>query len=198
MRYERIQVRVRTMHLELLTISENRLLAIELYTHDMLQTTPNTFVTIFAGARHASTSLATRPSRRVPLRRLALPLVLVSAVSSLAINVRNSRDTLEQLESSHSAQRSVLLDLVDRLEKGNQLSADQIKRDFERVGIIQRQLQKHERSIGWKETIFGRRKTAEELAKEQEEIDQIEECVYSSTASAHSLIRGSSSYTARR
>ena len=164
----------------------------------MLRTTPKTFSPISARVCHASTSSATRPSRRVPLLRLAIPLFLVSAVSSLAINVRNSRDTLEQLESSHAAQRSVLRDLVDRLEKGNQLSADQIKREFERVGIIQRQLQKHERSIGWKETIFGRRKTAEELAKEQEEIDQIEECVCSSTESAQSLIRGSSSYAARR
>lgn len=128
------------------------------------------------GIRYASTSQAPPRTRRVPLRRLAIPLFLVSAVSSLAINVRNARDTLEQLESSHQAQRSVLLDLIQRLEKGSNIGADEMKRELERVGIIQRQLQKHERSIGWKETIFGRRKTADELQTEQDEIRQIEEC----------------------
>jgi ribosome-binding protein aMBF1 (putative translation factor) len=110
-------------------------------------------------------------------RSLVFPILLASAVSSLAINVRNSRDDLRLLEDEHAAQLSVLHDLIKRLRAGENVPQPQLLKEYERVGIIKREGVHEGRPsmhISWRETLFGRKKEQVDLDIEDRELADIE------------------------
>lgn len=106
------------------------------------------------------------------------PILLFSAVSSLAINVRNAKDDARLLEDQHAAQLSVLRDLLNRLLAGENLSQQQLLKEYERVGIVKRtdgSEGKLSKTITWRETLFGRKKEERDLESERQEMADIEE-----------------------
>lgn len=110
-------------------------------------------------------------------RTYIFPILLFSAVSSLAINVRNAKDDSRLLEDQHAAQLSVLRDLINRLTAGENLSQQQLLREYERVGIVKRTEErdgKPSKHISWRETIFGRKKEERDLETERRELADIE------------------------
>ena len=119
-----------------------------------------------------------RASRSWRLRGTYIfPILLFSAVSSLAINVRNAKDDARLLEDKHAAQLSVLRDLLARLLAGENLSQQQLVKEYERVGIIKRQdvtESKPSKTITWRETLFGRKKEERDLEAERQELADIE------------------------
>lgn len=111
-------------------------------------------------------------------RKYIFPILLFSAVSSLAINVRNAKDDARILEDQHAAQLSVLRDLLRRLQAGDNLSQQYLLKEYERVGIIKRAEEsqvKPSKHITWRETLFGRKKEDRDLAAENKELADIEQ-----------------------
>lgn len=105
-------------------------------------------------------------------------ILLFSAVSSLAINVRNARDLARDREDQHAAQLSVLRDLLRRMQAGESLSQQQLIKEYERVGIVKRteELQgKFSKHITWKETLLGRKREERDLTAEKQELADIEQ-----------------------
>ncbi|KAK9898738.1 hypothetical protein P389DRAFT_37994 [Cystobasidium minutum MCA 4210] len=131
-------------------------------------------------------STASKASRAVPAppkaswrlrRKYIFPILLFSAVSSLAINVRNAKDDLRILEDQHAAQLSVLKDLINRMVVGESVTQAQLLKEYERVGIIKRKDVldgKPSQHISWREMIFGRKKDERDLATEKRELADIE------------------------
>ncbi|CAD6574070.1 MAG: hypothetical protein CYPHOPRED_005278 [Cyphobasidiales sp. Tagirdzhanova-0007] len=101
-----------------------------------------------------------------------------SAVTSLAVNLHNARDESRLLQSRHAAQLSVLQALLDRMEKGELVSADEQRREFQRVGLVQRPpIENSKTRVGWREMLFGRKKTENQLAEERKENEDIEQAL---------------------
>lgn len=110
-------------------------------------------------------------------RKYIFPILLFSAVSSLAINVRNAKDDLRLLEDQHAAQLSVLKDLINRMVVGETITPPQLLKEYERVGIVKRKDDlegKPSQHITWQETIFGRKKQERDLETERQELADIE------------------------
>ncbi|KAL7010406.1 hypothetical protein EMMF5_000430 [Cystobasidiomycetes sp. EMM_F5] len=132
-------------------------------------------------------AVSQRPKRRLPLRKLIFPLALASAVTSLAIHLRSSKDDVKQLERRHEAQLSVLNSLVSRIKAGQMLSEAQIMTEYERVGLAERsQHTQPSEKLGWKEMLFGRARTAEQIRYDAEETKRLEEgqsCLQACTTS---------------
>ena len=138
--------------------------------------------TLLSTRRCASTSSsatlhgnrARRP--KVKFQSFIYPILLASAVTSLAIHLRNAREDIRLLHSRHDAQLSVLKSLVARLERGETIEAVEQKNEFQRVGLIDREFAVSRRpKVGWKEMLFGRKKGESELAREKQEMQDIEE-----------------------
>lgn len=112
-------------------------------------------------------------------RRLFFPFLLTSAVSSLAINLRNARDDFRQLQSRHAARLSVLNGIIDKLESGQHVRPDFIAKEYERVGIVERagvvDAKKQDSNVGWKEMLLGRKRTEQDRAQDARELRDIEE-----------------------
>lgn len=72
--------------------------------------------------------------------------------------------------------------MMKRLDKGEKVSKVEFRREFERVAIVEReagtaeQLQ-HRQKTGWKEMIFGRKRTEAEMKKDADELHQAEESI---------------------
>lgn len=133
------------------------------------------------GSRRRSTAATTAPVRPRGSWRLSrkyiFPILLFSAVSSLAINVRNARDDIKFIEDQHAAQLSVLRDLIRRMTAGESISQAQLLKEYERVGIIKREGEfqsKPSQHITWKEMLFGRKKEARDQDIEDRELANIE------------------------
>jgi hypothetical protein len=113
--------------------------------------------------------------RRLPTRQLIYPFILSSAVASLAINLKNAREEYRLLESRHAAQMSVLDETISKLGKGIRISDADLKRDYERVGLLQRDVYVKAERIGWREMLFGKKKSETDLAAERQEMKDLEE-----------------------
>lgn len=126
-----------------------------------------------SGYQHAKPRLASG----LTARRLFFPFLLTSAVSSLAINLRNARDDLRELRSKHAARISVLHGIVSRLEAGQAVSPEFVSREYERVGITERRNTAVETSVGWREMLFGRKRTEQDRAIEAKELKDLEDAI---------------------
>jgi hypothetical protein len=103
-----------------------------------------------------------------PARQLVYPLILLSALSSAAVNLRNSRELTYNTVSHLKAQVSTLEDLVDRVRRGEDVDAAKLHRELARVGLRERvDVAPAETKVGWKEALFGRKKRPED----EEEVD---------------------------
>ena len=132
-----------------------------------------------ASSRHVYPAPAnTRiPDRRIPRGKLIWALLLASGVASFAINLRNARDQYKALQSHHAAQVSVLKDLIHRLEQGVPIDEDRLRLDYERVGLVDRAQPAYiPESLTWKEMLFGRTKTPEQIRAEDAETAALEKC----------------------
>ena len=62
------------------------------------------------------------------------------------------------------------------MEKGELVSADEQRREFQRVGLVQRPpIENSKTRVGWREMLFGRKKTENQLAEERKENEDIEQ-----------------------
>ena len=90
------------------------------------------------------------------------------------------RIEIQEDEARIGAKISVLQTLLDRTRKGETLVPEEIRREFEMVGLRQRRGRTEEearadaKDVGWREAIFGRRRK-EVDAEAEAEVEDVKE-----------------------
>lgn len=127
--------------------------------------------------RHYATAKGNQHSSwRANLRGLGYPLLLLSAFTSLAINLAYTRSAALEDKQHHDAQLSVLKALVKRLEarqRSTALTQDEqreIDRELELVGLLKRDEHAEEAEITWRDVLFSRGKRRK--ATQQDDDDE--------------------------
>lgn len=139
---------------------------------------------------------STYPFRPPPIRERLRPLVPFfiywTIITSLTVHLLRTRTKAKEDAAKASAQSSVLEGLISRLRQGERVPPDEIDRELEMVGLKERTVlsavgaarttQDEERpggeaeaalaesgQVGWRETIFGRKRRRPEVDEERAE-----------------------------
>ena len=107
------------------------------------------------------------PFRPPPIRERLKPLIPFfiwwTILTSITVHTMRLRIEIKEDEARIGAKISVLEALLERTRRGEHVRPEEVRREFEMVGLRQRRVRTDDdgrveaKDVGWREAIFGRR-----------------------------------------
>ncbi|WVN88288.1 uncharacterized protein L203_103493 [Cryptococcus depauperatus CBS 7841] len=121
----------------------------------------------------------TLPTNLPPIRQRLRPYVPFfiywTVITSLIVHVMRARQDTQASLARQDAKISVLTDLIARLQRGDRVPEDDMRRELEMVGLRERTVLTDDLNrelkvsgyIGWKEMLLGKKKPVDDAKDEQ-------------------------------